>query len=134
MSDWIPTAVAAISGVAAIIAAFITGNSAKDAQARQAETARVVAKGVEENNAGKLALEIAQETRKEQRDLRGRLEVTETWRQDMIGPGGWVPRHEVRDRVVERELEKLDPTFAPPPWEPLPPLRRYVPDRENLET
>lgn len=134
MNVWVPTIVAAISALAAIVSVVVTGRSARDTQAIQAETARAVARGQEEDNAGKLALDIAREIRRDQREIRGRLEVHEVWREDMIGHGGWVPRHEVRDRMVDQELAKLDPTFVPPAWEPLPRLRPYVPPPEERES
>lgn len=132
MNDWIPALVAGVAAVATIIVAVVTGRSALAAQRLQVEQA---AKASAESTAattrtdeGKLALSIALETRREHQITRGRLDSHEEWREALVNE--WLPDHEERDRLVERELKRLDPNFNAPPWKPLPRLRRYVPPAE----
>lgn len=125
MNDWLPATVAGIAALATIVAAVITGRSALSAQRLQVEQARVANTASARTDEGRLALSIALETRLEHRETRGRLDAHEAWREELVNE--WLPEHEARDRLVERELQRLDPTFTAPPWKPLPRLNRYVP-------
>lgn len=129
MNDWLPAVVAGVAAVATIVVAAITGRSALAAQKVQAATALTTAQATGRTDEGRLALSIALETRREHRETRGRLDAHEEWREELVNR--WLPEHEERDRAVERELARLDPTFVPPPWAPLPRLRRYVPPGEE---
>lgn len=133
MSEWLPAVAAIVAAAGAIIASVVTGRSALAAQRLQVEQAAKAAAAANataaEDSAGKLALAIALATRAEHRETRGRLDAHEEWREELVNR--WLPEHEERDRRVEREVQKLDPTFVPPPWAPLPRLKRYVPPPEN---
>lgn len=132
MNDWIPALVAGVAAVATIIVAVVTGRSALAAQRLQVEQAAKAAAdttaATTRTDEGKLALSIALETRREHQITRGRLDSHEEWREALVNE--WLPDHEERDRLVERELKRLDPNFNAPPWKPLPRLRRYVPPAE----
>lgn len=129
MNIWLPAIVALCSAAAAVLVAAITGRSAIAAQRLQAAQAAQAQTASARTDEGKLALSIALETRREHRETRGRLDAHEEWREDLVNV--WLPEHEERDRLVERELTKVDPTFVPPPWKPLPRLKRYVPPPEE---
>lgn len=134
LTVWLPAIVAAVAALATVVAATITGRSAQEAQRIQAaqaqEAQRLQANAAAKSDEGKLALSIALETRREHQVTRGRLDAHEEWREALVNE--WLPDHEDRDREVEREVQKLDPTFVPPPWKPLPRLKRYVPPGEGV--
>lgn len=133
MNDWIPAVVAGMAAIATIVVGAITGRSALAAQRLQVEQAAKAqadtTAATTRSDEGKLALSIALETRREHVITRGRLDAHESWREALVNE--WLPDHEARDRLVERELARLDPNFTPPPWKPLPKLTRYVPPAED---
>jgi hypothetical protein len=100
--------------VVAVIVAAVNGRSALAAQKAQGETNLKIAKGDEENNAGRLALDYA-------RQISNRVSSLERWREETVEQ--WWPEHRARDAAIEAELLKLDPQASIPPESPLPRLR-----------
>lgn len=119
------TVVALCSTAAIIVVAVVQGRTALATQRLQVAVNTAAVQGQSETDAGKLALAIALATRAEHQETRGRLNAHEEWREELVNT--WLPEHKARDLALEREVQKLDPSFVPPPWQPLPRLKRYVP-------
>ena len=109
------TAVALVSAVIAGVVTIHNGRVALAAQRLQADVNGKVAKADSDNNAGELALKMVN-------DMRPRLEALETYHEDVSY--WWTEEHLPRDRMVEREVARLDPEFQLPPQAPIPRLRR----------
>lgn len=115
MNDYWGWLVALVSAVLATVATVWNGRQALAAQRLQSEVNGKVAQADSDNNAGELALKMVT-------DMRPRLEALETYHEDVSY--WWTEEHLPRDRMVEREVCRLDPKFQLPPPAPIPRLRR----------
>ena len=106
--------VGAAALVVRVIVAVIYGRSALAAQ-------RLKGEQEEKMSEGKLALDVAREARASAQETGKRVDLLESWREDVVYT--WWPQHENRDRAIEHELLKLDPAAVIPPSTPLPRLR-----------
>lgn len=73
-----------------------------------------------ELGAGALALQIATRADAMSQQQEHRLNRLERWRRAVLDD--WWPLHEVRDKAIEDEVHRLDPSFVVPPRGVLPPL------------
>jgi hypothetical protein len=71
-------------------------------------------------SAGALALQIAQRADTQSQQQERRLNRLDRWRRSVIDE--WWPQHDARDRALEQEVTRLDPSFTVLPRVPLPGL------------
>lgn len=107
-----------IAAAAVVIAAVVS-----------ARANRAVAQATQKNDAGQMALSVAMVARAESHDTKARLDAHEAWREELVMD--WWPEHKARDTELVEELQKLDPTFSPQPWPPLPKLARCTAQHMN---
>lgn len=113
MTTSLGLAIAAL--VVSVVVATVNGRSALAAQKAMGATNLKIAQGEEENTAGHLALDYA-------RQISSRVSSLEEWREETVET--WWPKHALRDKAIEAELLKLDPTAKIPPDEPLPRMKK----------